>query len=575
MSDSDLKYRISVWGARALHTLFVLALLAGCTVGPDFAPLPQPEVPVRPPPSVSFEAARSCKASNSQEGRFCIAQRLVGGRDVPGAWWMLFHSRALNDLMERTLEENHDLKAAQAALRAAHANYEAQRGALFPVVDLNYLPSRQKVASRDFSAPTWSLLPYYTLHTAQLTISYVPDVFGGIRRQIEVSAAQEDLQQFMLEATYLTLTSNLALAAIQEASLRQQIEVTKRAISEEKILRDSKLSRSRADMSAVEAGISQAQQTLPLLAKQLTVQRDLLAALSGQFAGFGVREEFFLKDMLLPRDLPVSLSSQIVEQRPDVRAAEANLHAAMAAVGVAIANRLPQFNLYGNAGLMSSQFKYLFNSNPQFIFWTLAANVTQTIFDGFTLEQRQRAAEAGWDQAAEQYQTTVVNAFQNVADALQAIERDKEVVRWALEAKDAAVRNRCLTIAVFVKWDGNDPVNLKAPRSEWPKLIDWWRQNCARRVKPPYFEGDEDKNGSDVLVAEQLYLSSQIALVQAEATRLSDVVALFQALGGGWWNRTDTAPSEPPAVLVAAPPNRSRPPAGEEIGPVGATRSGG
>jgi NodT family efflux transporter outer membrane factor (OMF) lipoprotein len=459
--------------------------------------------------------------------------------------------------MESALRENHDLKAAQAALRVAHANYEAQRGALFPVVNANYLPSKQKVATRDFNAPTWSELPFYTLHTAQLTVAYVPDVFGGVRRQIEVSSAQEDLQQFMLEATYLTLTSNIALAAIQEASLRKQIDVTMRALEDERLLQRSTLNKSNVDKASLEAGISQAQQTLPLLAKQLTVQRDLLAALSGRFAGMGLPEQFWMKDMRLPRDLPVSLSSQIVEQRPDVRAAEVNLHAATAAIGVAIANRLPQFSLYGNAGLMSSQFKYLFNSNPQFIFWTLAANVTQTIFDGFTLEQRQRAAEAGWDQAAEQYQTAVVTAFQNAADALQAIDRDKESVRWAVAARNAAGKNRCLTIAIFVGYDGAQKFTLDAPPERRREMEQWWAEHCAHYpgVAPPYFGADEDKDGSDVLVAEQLYLSSQIALVQAEATRFSDVVALFQALGGGWWNRLDAIPPDSPALLVAAPPN--------------------
>jgi outer membrane protein TolC len=294
-----------------------------------------------------------------------------------------------------------------------------------------------------------------------------------------------------------------------------------------------------------------------LLAKQVAVQRDILAALSGQFAGIGVPERFQLADMQLPRDLPVSLSSQIVEQRPDIRAAEANLHAAMAAVGVAIANRLPLFNLSGNVGLMSSQLKYL-NVTPQTLFWTLAAHATQTIFDGFTLEQRQHAAEAGWDQAAEQYQTAVVTAFQNVADVLQAIERDQQAVPWAAAAKEAAARNRCLTVAVFVKYNG-PPFTLDPRIDKKPELTRWWEKNCAK-FKPPYYQEENgkpvvDKAGSDVLVAEQLYLSSRIALVQAEATRLSDVVALFQALGGGWWNRTDTALSEPPVVLPAAPPN--------------------
>jgi NodT family efflux transporter outer membrane factor (OMF) lipoprotein len=558
MGDACLIRRILLRCPCALCALLILALLASCTVGPNFTPPPQPEVPLMAPLSRVGDAAKRCSPADPQAQRFCIAQRLVGDRDIPGDWWRIFHSRPLNDLMERALWENHDLKAAQAALRAAHANYEAQRGALFPVVDLNYLPSRQKVATRDFSAPTWSLLPYYTLHTAQLTISYVPDVFGGVQRQIEVSAAQEDLQQFMLEATFLTLTSNLGLAAIQEASLREQIRVTELAIKDETLLRDSKLSKSKADTAALDAGISQAEQTLPLLAKQLTIQRDMMAALAGQFAGFELPEQFRMKELQLPRDLPVSLSSQIVEQRPDVRAAEANLHAAMAAVGVAIANRLPQFNLSGNAGLMSSQFKYLFNSNPQFIFWTLAANVTQTIFDGFTLEQRQRAAEAGWDQAAEQYRTAVINAFQNVADTLQAIYRDKESVRWAVDAKDAAAKNRCLTAAVFVGYDGMHHAKLDVSADQEPKLRLWWERNCAKypKLQPPYFQDGETKTGADVLVAEQLYLSAQIALVQAEANRLSDVVALFQALGGGWWNRLDAIPPPPLApVLVTAPPN--------------------
>jgi NodT family efflux transporter outer membrane factor (OMF) lipoprotein len=554
MDDASLICRISLWGPRAFRAL-ILALLAGCTVGPDFAPLPQPEVRMVPPLPREGDPAKPCGSADPKAVRFCIAQRLVNGRDIPGEWWKLFHSRALNYVIERALWENHELKAAQAALRGAHANYEAQRGALFPVVNADSFQSKQKVATRDFNAPTWSELPFYTLHTAQLTVSYVPDVFGGIRRQIEVAGAQEDLQQFMLEATFLTLTSNIALAAIQEALLRAQMAVTHDAIKDEEILRDSGLNVTQTDRASLDAGISQAQQTLPLLSKQLTVQRDLLAALSGQFAGVTVMEEFRLDDMRLPRDLPVSLSSQIVEQRPDVRAAESNLHAAMAAVGVAIANRLPLFNLYGNVGLMSSQFKYL-GLTPQTLFWTLAANATQTIFDGFTLEQRQRAAEAGWNQAEEQYRNVVVNAFQNVADALQAIERDKEVVRWAVDAKDAAARNRCLTAAVFVGYKGGQ-FSLDLPPEKKKKLEQWWAKNCQKypNLKTPYFRDGETKTGSDVLVAEQLYLSSRIALVQAEATRFSDVVALFQALGGGWWNRTDTIPPASPAVLVAAPPN--------------------
>jgi NodT family efflux transporter outer membrane factor (OMF) lipoprotein len=390
-----------------------------------------------------------------------------------------------------------------------------------------------------------------------LTISYVPDVFGGTRRQIEVSAAQEELQRFLTEATYLTLTSNIALAAIQEASLRQQIDITKRIISDEILLKRSGLNnKSVVDKASLEAGINQAQQTLPLLNKQLSVQRDMLAALSGHFAGEGLLEEFLLKDMRLPPDLPVSLPPQLVEQRPDVRAAQANLHAATAAVGVAIANRLPLFNLFGNIGQTSSQFKYLFNASPQLFFWTLAGSVTQTIFDGFTLEQKQRAAEAGWNQAAEQYQTAVVNAFQNVADALQAIERDKQSAKWAWVARNSAAKNRCLTVAVFVGWDGLNPIKLPVSQSFEKELVQWWVAQCERYAGGrPYFkkgekDGEGEKSGSDVLNAEQLYLSAQLTLVQAEAARFSDVVALFQALGGGWWNRFDAEPQDVQSLVI-------------------------
>jgi NodT family efflux transporter outer membrane factor (OMF) lipoprotein len=547
-------HAIAVWRMpRALQIFLILGLLEGCTVGPDFVAPRAPDVPMGPPLQPLAYPARPCTDPGIQDDRrYCINQSWASGRDIPGAWWTLFHSRPLSNLMERALWENHDLKAVQAALRAAHANYEAQRGALFPVVNANYLPTKQKVATRDIPSPTWSELPFYTLHTAQLTVSYVPDVFGGIRRQIEASAAQEDLQRFLTEATFLTLTSNIALAAIQEASLRKQIDVTNYVIHDEFLLRKSRLNKSAVDIASLEAGINQASQTLPPLNKQLTIQRDMLAALSGGFAGYGLPEVFELKEMRLPRDLPVSLPSQLVEQRPDVRAAEANLHAATAAVGVAIANRLPLFNLYGNIGQTSMQFKYLFNSNPQVLFWTLAANVTQTIFDGFTLEQRQHAAEAGWNQAAEQYQSVVVTAFQNVADALQAIVRDEQSARWAWAARNSAAKNRCLTLAVFVQWDGKGRPDLDVlpdpSDPQWKAKVErefeqWWRRNCEMYAGPkPYFvKGKEaDKSGSDVLNAEQLFLSAQLTLVQAEAARYSDVVGLFQALGGGWWNRFDT-----------------------------------
>jgi outer membrane protein TolC len=216
---------------QVLPHVAVFMLITGCTVGPDFM--------VPEPPDVQRLTPRPLSDRIVAGGE---AQRIVHGRDIPGEWWRLFRSRQLTDLMERALRDNYDLKSAQAALRVTRANYEAQKGAFFPVVNLNETSSRQKVATADLAPPTVSGNPFYTLHTGQLTISYVPDVFGGIRRQVEAASAQADLQQFMLEASYLTLTSNIALAAIQEASLIAQIDVTKSAIEAEKLLaRDKKL----------------------------------------------------------------------------------------------------------------------------------------------------------------------------------------------------------------------------------------------------------------------------------------------------------------------------------------------
>jgi len=486
--------------ASAALALGTLPSLTACAVGPDFIIPAAPQIALTPKP---------LKEPGAAGGE---AQRFAKGRDIPGAWWMLFRSRALSSLMERALRDNFDLKAAQAALRVAHANVEAQRGAFFPTINGSYMPSRQKAATaEDLTPPTNSGTPYFTLHTAQLTIAYVPDVFGGNRRQVESLEAQAEAQRLQLEATYLTLTSNIALAAVQEASVRGQIDATMKIIRIEKELL-ALLRRqldagqvSEVDVAAQEAALAQAELALPPLQKQLAVQRDLLTALSGHLAGEGLPERFDFASLHLPKELPVSVSSRLVEQRPDIRAAQANLHSAAALVGVAVANRLPQFNLSGNVGRTAMQFPHLFNPAPQFLFWTIAGSVTQPIFDGFTLEQRQRAAEAGWDQAAALYCSTVVTAFQNVADALQTVELDGNALRAATAAERAAEKSLRLT---------REQLELG------------------------------QVSALQLLNAQQVYLSALLSVVQAKANRYADTVALFQALGGGWWNRSDVDADE-------------------------------
>ena len=255
----------------------------------------------------------------------------------------------------------------------------------------------------------------------------------------------------MNEATFLTLTSNIAVGAIQEASLRAQIDTTERLIKISKdILAIIRLQLqagqvSGLDVAAQEALVAQTEATLPPLRKALAQQRDQLIVLSGHLPGEGLPERFEFTNLKLPRKLPVSLPADLVSQRPDVRAAEESFHAACALVGVAIANRLPQVSLTGDIGRSGIAFSQLFSNNPAFYFYTGIASASQVLFDGFTLQQRQRAAEAGVDQAAADYRLAVLTAFQNVADALYAIRYDTVSLEKALLAETATAKTLQLT----------------------------------------------------------------------------------------------------------------------------------
>ena len=481
---------------RGLVLVWATLVLSGCEVGPNFHAAEAPDVALTAKPVVAPGRLAGDK------------QRFRRGLDIPGEWWELFHSRPLNDLVERALRDNHDLAAAQAALRIAYANVEAQRGAFYPKVDANHNSTRGKT-SVDVSSPTSTTGDYYTLHAKQLALSYAPDVFGGVRRAVESVEAQRENQRFQLEATYLTLTTNIALAAVQEASLREQLQNAQRILAGQKQLLSLARTQLRlgqvaeVDVALQEGSVAQAELALVPLQKQLAINRDLLTALSGHFAGEGLPESFTFAAMRLPQNLPLSLPSEIIQHRPDVAAAEANVHAASAQIGVALANRLPQFAIMGNLGRQAQEFGNLFGGSPAYLFWTIAGSVGQSVFDGFTLEQKQRAAEAGFDQALEQYRSTVVLAFQNVADVMQALEYDARL----LKAAQASVRASAKSL---------------------------------RLVREQYKLGQVSL--LDVLNVQQSNLNAMQAVVQARANRYTDTVALFQALGGGWWNRADPLP---------------------------------
>ena len=480
--------------SRFLLAPAALSLLAGCAVGPDFERPAAPEVKGYAPEPLPAET----KSTDIPGG---AAQHFAEGRDIAAQWWEVFHSEPLNRLIEQALKANPDLKAAEAALRAAEHNLSAAEGAFFPTVTPSFTPQRLKNAVQP--SPTLSsYTPYFNFFSAQVSVSYVLDVWGGTRRAVETAAAQAEAQRFQTEAAYLTLTANLVGAAVQEASLRGQIAATQRLIAIDgeaaSVLRKQfELGQvARADVAAQETALAQAEAALPPLRKQLAVQRDLLAALGGHFPSERTEAGFDLDQLNLPAELPVSLPSQLVEHRPDIRMAEANLHAATAEVGVAIANMLPQLSLSGNDGTVATKLGGLFQ--PYNGFWTLGANLAQTLFDGGVLLGKERASWALLDQAGAQYRSTVITAFQNVADTLHALEEDANAVKANAAAEHAA----------------RESLDIVRRQMELGSV-----------------------NYLAVITAEQSFQQANLNLVQSRATRYADTAVLFQALGGGWWNR--------------------------------------
>ncbi len=463
----------------------------GCVVGPDF------EAPGAP------GVARYLPSDRGNDRERVKGIKLAFDKQLPGDWWNVLGSKRLNELIELGLSQNADLEAAEAAIRVAEANSLATKGGFWPTVQAGWNSSRQLVPDRTLQSSHAKGKSSYSLHTPQVTVAYVADVFGGVRRQVEASEAMVEMQEFQREAVVLTLTSNIALAAIQLASFEGQISATKRLITVQNELLDI-LKRQYAagqialpDVLAQETAVAQAKLLLPPLERQYDQQRNLIAALTGRFpAEIGAKERFRLESFKNPSTLPVSLPADLVRQRPDIRVAEANLAQANAQIGVAIAARLPQITLTANGGNTADTLGKLFL--PSTWFYLVAGNAVTTIFDGRTLEMKQKAAEETFNQQTAQYKSVVLVAFQNVADVLRAIEADARMVIAARDAEAAAQRSLTLVRQQLDQGQVSLPVLLNA-------------QNAL--------------------------LQTSLARVQAHASRLSNTVALYQALGGGWWNR--------------------------------------
>lgn len=497
---------------RTLAMILAGSSLAACAVGPNFKrPAPPTATSYSPTPIGPTTASSPGVAAGE-------AQSFVMGRDIPFAWWKELGSPELDALVERALAKNPTLTAAAASLRQAEEQTAAQRGFFYPTITPGFLASRQQVAGNLSSndpglqggganlAETPPKPLSYNFYTAQVALSYAPDVFGANRRQVEALKAQAETQRFQMEATYITLTSNVVAAAVQDASLRSQIKATNAFIDSNQqamdILREQfRLGYvMRLDVAAQESALAQAKALLPPLQKELEQTRDLIRALVGAMPNEAISPTFDLDSLHLPADLPVSLPVQLVNQRPDVRAAEAQMHAASAEVGVATAARLPQFNISAAYGGEASQVSQLFASGGPF--WNLIGDSALTVFDGGTLRHRQRAAEQGLVQARAQYRSTLLTAFQNVADTLHAISSDADAMAAAADVENAAQVTRDVT------------------RSQYDL---------------------GSVNYQTLLAAQGAYQQALVNRVQAQTNRYGDAVALFQALGGGWWNRTPGA----------------------------------
>jgi NodT family efflux transporter outer membrane factor (OMF) lipoprotein len=471
----------------------VFALVgSGCAVGPNFSPPPAPDVDRYTKEPIS-------SPNPGPGGPRVEGQHFVTGADVSLRWWTAFRSRPLDELIRLSVDHNPSLQAAEAAIKVAQFNALAQRGLFLPQIGANYSPSLQQISGASNSGPGGQFPSVFQLYTSQLEVSFVPDIWGQNVRAVENLDALAEQQLFQLEAAYLALTANVVTAAIQEASLRGQIAATQRIVKLERGILDILKNQfnlgqaAQVDVLQQETALAQAEETLPPLEKQLAIQRDLLTALAGQFSADEILEKFNLNQLTLPANLPVSLPSTLIRQRPDVRAAEAFMHSQSALVGVAIAARLPNFTISGNAGATAFNMADLFTPGTSYYFIGLSA--TQPLFDGLTLYHKQKAAEAALDQADALYRQAVVTALQNVADALRSLRADARAMKAAVKAEVAAKAS----LDIIQKQLVLGQVNQVA-----------------------------------VLNAQQAYLSAAIIRVQTQATRLTDTAALFMALGGAW-----------------------------------------
>lgn len=465
---------------------------AGCTVGPDYR---SPDPPVVP--RYTSTPAEPRVALPGATGPV-----LAHGRDIAPDWWTLFGSPALDALVARALADSPTLAQAGARLAQAEEERTARSGATdYPGVNATAGVNRQRVDPATFGFPQAPVPGPFTTYSVGVQVSYVFDVFGGTRRELEALAAEVDYQRFVLEAARLTLAANVTVTAIRRAGLAAQIDLTQRIIAAQR--RELEIVAQRYELGGValldlenrRALLAQTESALPPLVAAEAQATHLLAVYTGAAPGDASLPALALSDLRLPAELPLSLPSQLARQRPDIRASEALLHKANAEVGVATANLYPRITLSASASPTQLSLSDLASSGLNI--WSIGANLLQPVFRGGELTARKRVAIAVFEQAEAAYRDAVLQGLRNVADVLRALESDTR----SLASRSAQEEHA----------------------------------EIAYRIAQGRYD-DGGMSQQDVLDAERQRLAAALARVQAETDRYADAVALLQALGGGWWN---------------------------------------
>lgn len=479
--------------ARTAIVVAVL-LLAGCAVGPDFREPAAPAVArytAQPLPAATAAAATA-------DGD---AQRFLAGHAVPQRWWTTFGNAELDRRVVAAFAHSPSIAAANAALTQAEESAKAAHSGLLPQLDGNAGVTRGKESG--FQTRTGTGVGPYNLYNAGVSVGYVFDVFGGARRGVEAARAEADVARAQRDATYLALAGNVVTASLREASLREQISATRDIVAslqkELDITRKQQAfgAASLTDTLAMSSQLAATQATLPPLEAQLAAVRNQLATYLGVTPAQLEIQPVTLAAVTLPTDLPVALPSTLVAQRPDIRAASARLHVATADVGVATAAMLPRITLSASYTTESLAASALFGAGTGG--WTLGANLLQPLFHFGQLTHQRRAAEAGRALAQANWQQTVLVAFQNVADALQALHYDADELKIASTAEADA--RKLLEL---------NRVQFRAGATSYLNLLS----------------------------AERQYQAARIAAIGARSARLTDTAALYAALGGGWNDST-------------------------------------